>query len=114
MQVRVLRDACCAQDDQGGQLEATYEITSDATLGDLVYMIVASTFLQYSSTHTWLAGVIEDVEFVRVFSPHHASERVPMFALPSQTRVDAAVGCAQVAFRFLAQLENAQQRVRGA
>jgi hypothetical protein len=114
MQVRVLRDACCAQDDQGGQLEAMYEIASDATLGDLVHMITASTFLQFSSTHTWMAGVIDDVEFVRVFSPHEASARVPMFALPSHTRVDAAVGCAQVVFRFLAPPENAQQRVRGA
>jgi len=66
MRVRVLREACCAQDDQLGPLEATYEVPHGSTIGDLVLAIVESRFLQYSASHTSLAGFIGEEQFVRV------------------------------------------------
>lgn len=51
MQVHVMRDACCSQDDQLGPLENTYSLPSGATVMDLVRAVVDSQFLQFSSTH---------------------------------------------------------------
>jgi hypothetical protein len=69
--VRVLRDACCAQDDQLGPLETTYDVRPDATLRDFVTSVADSGFLQYSASHTSMLGFIDGKEFVRVFSPYY-------------------------------------------
>ena len=46
VKIRVLREACCAQDDQLGPLETTCELVANATLSDLASAIVGSRFLQ--------------------------------------------------------------------
>ena len=85
MRVQVLRDACCAQDDQLGPLEATFEVPQCATIGDLVSIIVESRFLQYSSSHTSLVGFVGEQPFVRVFSltTHRTAGQSSSYLLPS-------------------------------
>lgn len=100
MQVRVLRDACCSQDDQLGPLEATYGFGTDATLADLVRVVVSSKFLQYSSTHTTLTGFIEGVPFVKVSSEYHVPGSTPEYSLPGVARLASVVAGKVVEFRF--------------
>ena len=101
MQVRVLREACCAQDDQLGPLEATYEVGQSATIGDLVLAIVESRFLQYSSSHTSLVAFVGGQPIVRVFSSYYAPGREPEFMLPSAKLTTAVVGNQPIEFRFV-------------
>ena len=101
MHVRVLRDACCAQDDQLGPLEATYELGPNATLREFVANVVDSGFLQYSGTHTSLVGFIEGKEFVRVFSPYYCNGRVSEFLVGPDQLAGDALGERGVDFRFV-------------
>ena len=101
VEVRVLREACCAQDDQLGPLEATYEVPQGATIGDLVLAIVESRFLQYSPSHTSLVGFVGGEQFVRVFSSYYAPGREPDFALPSAELVTTVIGNQPIEFRFV-------------
>ena len=108
MQVRVLRAACCVQDDQLGPLEASYEVPHDATIGDLVLSIVKSRFLQYSPSHTSLVGFVGEEQFIRMFSSYYLPGREPEFAWPSATLVTTVVGNQPIEFRFVfASVKNA-------
>lgn len=101
MRVRVIREACCAQDDQLGPLEAGYDLPPGATVGDLVAAVVGSSFLQYSSSHVSLVGFVGARRLVRVFSAHYAPGRAPEFALPAGLPAAAVVGDRPVEFRFV-------------
>lgn len=59
MEVRVIREACCAADDQLGPLEAVYRLEDGATISDLLEQIRSSRFLQFSSTHDRLSGEVD-------------------------------------------------------
>jgi hypothetical protein len=100
LQVRVLRDACCAQDDQLGPLESTYSFGPGATLADLVATVVHSRFLQYSSSHTTLTAFIGTKAIVRVFSDSHLPGRAPEYLAASDTLLASAVAGSTVDFRF--------------
>jgi hypothetical protein len=101
VRVQVLRDACCAQDDQLGPLEATFEVPQSATIGDLVSIIVDSRFLQYSSSHTSLVGFVGEQPFVRVFSSYYVPNRGPEFVAPSTELVTTVLGNQTIEFRFV-------------
>ena len=97
----ILREACCAQDDQLGPLEARYEIRQGTTIGELVASVVESRFLQYSASHVSLVAFVGDRPLVRVFSAHHAPNRSPEFNVPSTALVTDLVGKQAVNFRFV-------------
>jgi hypothetical protein len=107
VRVRVLREACCAQDDQLGPLDATYDVRSGATIDDLVSAIVGSRFLQYSSSHTSLVGSVRGRPFVRVFSSHYEPGRVSEFLVPSTELVATVVGDHPIEFRFAPAVSHA-------
>lgn len=98
--VRVTREACCSQDDQAGPLEATYSLDDDATVDELVRKIIASGFLQYSSTNTSMVGVFGDERFVRVFSPYQFPGREPEFVAHKDDKVASAEKGRSVSFWF--------------
>ena len=101
MQIQVLREACCAQDDQLGPLEAIYGVRSDTTLRELIATIVESRFLQYSSSHVALQAEVVGTPVVRVFSPLHSNNRTAeFFASPGQL-VEGVVGKNPLQFRFV-------------
>jgi hypothetical protein len=100
--VRVFREACCAQDDQLGPLDATFDVRSSATIGELVSAIVGSGFLQYSSSHTSLVGSVRGKPFVRVFSSYHAAGRGSEFSVPETELIASVVGDQTIEFRFAA------------
>jgi hypothetical protein len=100
MQVQVLRDACCSQDDQLGPLEKTYELSRDAEVSDLVRTVIGSGFLQYSSTHTSLTGLIGGIPFVKVFSGYHLPGKLPVYAMPAVTPLAPLIEGQAVEFRF--------------
>ena len=58
MKIRVIRQACCAADDQVGPLDAEYVLADTATLAELADQIRTSRFLQFSSTHNRISGEI--------------------------------------------------------
>jgi len=99
--VRVLREACCAQDDQLGPLEATYEVRPNATLREFVASVVDSGFLQYSASHTSMVGFVEGKEFVRVFSPYYCKSHTSEFLVGSDQLAANALGGCGVHFRFV-------------
>jgi hypothetical protein len=100
VQVRVSREACCAQDDQLGPLDATYAVRAGATIAELVSAIVSSCFLQYSSSHTSLVGSVRGKPFVRVFSSYYAPGCGSEFSVPETELVATVVGDQTVEFRF--------------
>ena len=101
MRLTVFRDACCAQDDQLGPLEATYEIKQSTTIGELVAVVVGSRFLQYSGSHVSLVAFAGDRPLARVFSAHHVPDRSPEFNVPSTALVTDLVGDQALHFRFV-------------
>ena len=107
MQVRVSREACCAQDDQLGPLDATYDVRSGAAIGELVSAIVGSNFLQYSSSHTSMFGSVRGKPFVRVFSSYYEPSRVSEFLVPETELVATVVGSQTVEFRFALSVSHA-------
>ncbi len=56
MKIKVTRGGVCAADDQIVPLEKVISIGANATLSDVVKKIEESKFLQFSSTHTSMAG----------------------------------------------------------
>src|SRR5262245_45074050 len=100
MQVRVVRDACCSQDDQVGPLEAAYLLTLDATVIDLVRAVVDSGFLQFSSTHLCVTGSTSGVPFVTVCESDHGPRFAPQFLIPPETPLAPLVANCAVEFRF--------------
>lgn len=101
MQVRVLREACCAQDDQMGPLEAIYDVLPDATFKELVTMIVESRFLQYSASHITLQGEVGGIPVVRVFSSYYTGHRETEFIATASHQVAGIVGTSPLQFRFV-------------
>ena len=101
MNVRVQREACCAQDDQLGPLEATYDLHPNATLREFVARVVDSGFLQYSPTHTSMVGFIEGKQFVRVFSPYYCDSRPSEFLVGPEQLTATVLRDGTVAFRFV-------------
>ena len=87
MKIEVHRQACCAQDDQMGPLARTFELPERCSLESLVNAVVASRFLQYSSTHTALHCRIAGKEVAVVFSPDEVPARGPFFVVPPDTAV---------------------------
>lgn len=77
MQILVLREACCFQDDQMGPLEATYEVDERCRLDDFLEAVERSGFLQFSSTHTTMSCRFADKEVARVFKPSLLVRRKP-------------------------------------
>lgn len=100
VQVQVFRDACCGQDDQLGPLEASYSFGVDATITDLVYAVVSSNFLQYSSTRTTMTGFIDGMPFVRVSSDYYVPGSTPEYSIPGDARLASLVTGKVVEFRF--------------
>lgn len=100
MHIRVLRDACCSQDDQIGPLEATYALGSDATLRDLVRAVVDSRFLQFSSSHVCLTASVSEVPLARVRVTDHGENFAPEFLVPAETLLSPLLQGRFVEFRF--------------
>jgi hypothetical protein len=101
MQVRVSREACCAQDDQLGPLEKTYSLAPDATLQELIEKIVESSFLQYSSSHTSMVGEVDAMGVVRVFSPHYAANQASEYLVSPNEQVSSLIPDGGLSFRFV-------------
>ncbi|MRW89104.1 hypothetical protein GJ699_03810 [Duganella sp. FT80W] len=99
MKIKVLREACCAADDQVGPLSLSLEFDGQVTLQSLVESVVASGFLQYSSSHTSMFGYFGEVAVVRVYSPYHSTRETEYLADPA-TPIQAVSGNYLVDFRF--------------
>jgi hypothetical protein len=100
MQIRVHRDACCAQDDQMGPLEAVYGVTSGTTFMELIVMIVESRFLQYSASHVTLLGEVAGTPVVRVFSSFYLPGREAEYMVDGSQMAASVVGTRPLEFRF--------------
>ncbi|MBJ2157528.1 hypothetical protein [Variovorax sp. IB41] len=101
MKIEVHRQACCAQDDQMGPLARTFELPDRCSIEDLVNAVVASRFLQYSSTHTALHCRIAGKEVAVVFSPYEVPARGSLFVVAPDTAVqDIASAKREVEFVF--------------
>lgn len=101
MEVRVLREACCAQDDQLGPLEATYDVPAGAAFSALVALIQESRFLQYSASHIVLQGEVAGTLVVKVFSPFNASNKQAEFFANAGQTVASIIGTDPLLFRFV-------------
>jgi len=101
MQIQVSREACCAQDDQLGPLEMVYNLSSDATLSELVQKIVASRFLQYSSSHTTMLGEAGTVGVVKVFSAYYCGNKEAEFLAAPDEPVRSVIAANVLHFRFV-------------
>lgn len=77
MNIVVRREAFRFQDDQIGPLEAEFCIEDGATFASFIDEVVASGFLQYSSTHDPLTGETDGRALVEVFGPAGARFRSP-------------------------------------
>jgi len=100
MQVLVLREACCSQDDQLGPLEATYDLTDGMTVFEFVRTVVRSRFLQFSSTRTTLTGFVGDAPIVKVRATDHGRDFAPVFLVPSEQLLEPLLSTGPVEFRF--------------
>ncbi len=100
MQVRVLREACCSQDDQLGPLEAAYDLEADSTILDLVRAVVRSQFLQFSSTHLCLTGFVGGAAFVKVCESDHGPAFAQVFLVASDLPLAPFLSSLPVTFRF--------------
>lgn len=97
MNITVVREACCAADDQLGPLEATFAVGAHATLGELIEQIRAARFLQFSSTHNRLSGDVDSVRLVEVGpldGPH------PTFHVDEASPVSSVIGDRTLHFYF--------------
>lgn len=97
MIIQVIREACCAADDQLGPLDASYEITPETSLSELVERIVQSRFLQFSSTHHSLCGESNGRLLVEVHAPGGPA---PIFHAPASERVSELIGENTLIFDF--------------
>ena len=100
MKFHVAREACCSQDDQLGPLSATYDLDAGATLQDLADTVLRSNFLQFTSTHSVMAGRVEGEAVVRVFGPE-GSFRKPQYLKPPNALAKDVVGGSALNFRFV-------------
>jgi hypothetical protein len=65
-----------------------------------VERIVASGFLQFSSSHVSLLGETGTLAVVKVFSPYHCAEQAPEFLVSSESRIAEIFGENGLNFRF--------------
>ncbi len=100
MNIDVLREACCSQDDQLGPLEKRYELPGDSTLQEFLAAVMASRFLQFSSSHVEMSCRVGGKEVARVFSPYELPRRSTEFSVPAETHAGAMVGTGVVEFVF--------------
>lgn len=52
MKLEVIREACCAQDDQSGSLTLSLDISSGSQIWELAKAIGEANFLQFSTPNT--------------------------------------------------------------
>lgn len=97
MRIQVTRQACCAADDQVGPLDATYVCEPSAPLSKLIQEIVASGFLQFSSTHDRITGEVDGKRIVVVGVPGGPA---PQFFVDQTELVGHVVGQRTLDFRF--------------
>lgn len=97
MQILIVREACCAADDQLGPLEAKYEIAPNGTLGELVAQIRASRFLQFSSTHDRLSGEVDGACLVEICA---SGGPPPTFHVDQTSLVAHVIGSRTFSFFF--------------
>jgi len=76
MNIKVIRQACCAQDDQLGPLCIDINLDKDATIQDLAKAIGKARFLQFSGTHNLINAW---------------SDGIKLFAVPSLSNKDNSV-----------------------
>jgi hypothetical protein len=67
---------------------------------DLVRAVVDSQFLQFSSTHRCITGLVSGVPFVRVCESDHGMSFAPLFHVPPEASLAALVENRTVEFRF--------------
>lgn len=69
MNIEILREACCFQDDQLGPLCIQLNMHESTTLDELIKAILDIHFLQYSETHCYLAGSLGGLAIVEIKLP---------------------------------------------
>lgn len=99
MRIEIIRDACCAADDQRGPLDLKLDVSSTLPLRILIENIESAGFLQYSSSHTSLSGLVDGEAIVRVFSPSHDKKKAEYFVAP-ETPSSQVLKHGQLEFRF--------------
>ena len=99
MRIEITRDACCAQDDQIGQLDMAFEVAPDAPLRDLVTIVIDAGFLQYSSSHVTMLGVAGKTEIVRISSSYY-TKREPEYLLSPDLSISEVLKNGQIHFQF--------------
>lgn len=85
MRIEVHRQACSAQDDQMGPLSHAYALPDQCSIEDLLAAVVASRFLQFSSTHTQMRCLVAGKAVATVFSPYAVPARETVFDIPPDT-----------------------------
>ena len=100
LKIRVVRDACCSQDDQIAPLEATYGLRSAATLADFVRAVIDSQFLQFSSTRLCLTASVSGMPLVKVCESDRGPQTSPLFFVSAETPIAPLVGNRIIEFRF--------------
>lgn len=68
MKINVIRQACCAADDQINRLDAVYEVDGNTTIEVLIRKICSSNFLQYSSTHNRLSAEVDGRQVAEIYA----------------------------------------------
>jgi len=100
MKIVVRREACCFQDDQIGPLESEFCVDDGATFASFIDEVVASGFLQYSSTHNHLTGEADGRALVEVFAPAGTRSRPSEFKVDADARVADLLDGRGLFFRF--------------
>lgn len=98
MDIQVTRQACCSADDQAGPLQAVYSVDEHCTLADLVERIRVSKFLQFSSTHNRLSGLVQGACVVEVLAGWGSK---PEFHVDPAASVGSVIGLHTLDFCFL-------------
>lgn len=87
MKISVLRQACCAQDDQIGPLEADYDVDETCRLNEFMDAVERSGFLQFSSTHAQMSCRIGGRKVGTVFGSGYLVRRKPVHAIDPATLI---------------------------
>jgi len=67
-EMKIMREACCAADDQTMPLELVLRVSEGETLSSVLQRIIGANFLQFSSTHTCATGFVGTEQVVRVLA----------------------------------------------
>lgn len=81
MKIMVVRQACCAQDDQIGPLEAEYDVDEKCRLDEFLDAVDRPGFLQFSSTHVRMSCRIGGRKVGTVFGSSYLVRRKPVCAI---------------------------------